>query len=145
MRRTVGFVSLALIVALTALALSGCDDTDSSGQTTPTASPSASVDRSDPESVLRAYFAAWEAGDWAGQASFMDEGYAGMEPEPMESLRIVSLEMRDQNSMVCHFDVVFDAIVESDGVSMQDGSYPWGYELTWDAVRESWLITNYGV
>jgi len=74
----------------------------------------------------------------------MDEKYANMEPEPLESLRIVSLEMRDRSPNVYHFDVMFEIAVEGDGVSMQDGSYPWSYELTWNADKQSWLITNYG-
>jgi hypothetical protein len=65
-------------------------------------------------------------------------------PEPLKSLRIVSLKTRGKNSNVQHFDVVFEIAVEGDGVSMQDGSYPWSYELTWNADKQSWLITNYG-
>ncbi len=142
MRSTIGFSFLAVIVALTAITLAGCGDTPSSASATPTAS--ASVDRSDPEAVLRAYFAAWESGDWASQASFMDKKYADLVPEPLESLRIVSLEMRTKSSKLCIFDVVFEIAVEGDGVSMQDGSYQWSYELTWNAAQKSWLITNYG-
>ena len=61
------------------------------------------------------------------------------EHEPLESLRIVSLELRDQTATRCTFDVVFDVKVKGDGLSMTDGSYPWSYELTWNADQSSWL------
>ena len=46
--------------------------------------PAFPVDRSKPESILRAYFDAWERSDWALQASCMDKKYGGMVPEPVE-------------------------------------------------------------
>jgi hypothetical protein len=135
---------MVVVIAVTAIVLLGCGSapTTSSGATSPTPSPS--VDRTDPEAVLRAYFAAWQGGDWARQASFMDKRYANMEPEPLRSLRVVSLALRDKSSKVSVFDVVFEITVKGDGVSMQDGSYRWSYELTWNAQEKSWLITNYG-
>ncbi len=103
------------------------------------------VDRHDPEAVLRAYFAAWQRGDWSAQASFMDDKYAGMNPEPVESIRvleIVPLPAPSSNERL--YRVVFDIQVKGQGVSMRSGRYDWSYYLTWEAGRGSWLITNYG-
>ncbi len=124
--------AILLIVAL-ALGLVSCS------------SAGPAVDRHDPEAVLRAYFAAWQRGDWSAQASFMDDNYAGMDPEPLESLylvEIVPLPAPSSNERL--YRVVFDIRVKGQGVSMRSGRYDWSYYLAWDAGRGSWLITNYG-
>ncbi len=135
-------LSLVILASVAVVIASACAQSASSGSASP--SPPPTVDRSDPEAVLRAYFAAWADGDWGGVESFMDESYAGMEHEPLESLHIASLELRRKTAAQCEFDVVFDVKVQGAGLSMTDGRYPWSYELTWDAARASWLITNYG-
>jgi hypothetical protein len=107
-------------------------------------SSASATDRHDPESVLRAYFAAWERGDWAGQKSFMDAQYANLVPEPVQSISIVSLQLAEKSSSHCLYRVSFDIAVEGNGVSMMNGRYDWSYDLNWDAQRQSWIITNYG-
>lgn len=142
---------LGVVIALSAiLLLSSCSHSADSGSpkpsslTPPTPSTSLSLDLQDPESVLRAYFAAWQRGDWDLQASFMDAEYADMQPEPVESLRIASLHKLQQSASRCLFEVTFDIIVKGQGVSMSNGRYRWSYELTRSVGEESWLITNYG-
>ena len=104
-----------------------------------------SVDRANPEAVIRAYFDAWERGDWEGQAAFMDEMYAGMVPEPLESIRVLSIEpLGDPSTTRRVYAVSFDIQVKGQPVSMVSGHYDWTYELTWDDQQGSWLITNYG-
>ena len=135
--------SVALIVLSLSLMLGGCSGgVRSSASLTP--APTPSVSRQDPESVLRAYFAAWLRGYWAGQQSFMAAMYAGMEPEPLQSLHILKLRSLQKSSSRCLYDVVFEITVEGQGVSMRSGLYHWSYELKWDAQRQSWIITNYG-
>ncbi len=103
------------------------------------------VDRHDPEAMLRLYFAAWQRGDWPAQASFMGDNYAGMNPEPLQSLRVLEIvPLADASSGERLYRVVFDIEVKGQGVSMRSGRYAWSYYLTWDAGRDSWLITNYG-
>lgn len=103
------------------------------------------VDRHDPQAVLRAYFAAWEQGNWSAQASFMDDKYAGMVPEPVASLHILQLvPLSEASSGERLYRVVFEIQVKGRGVSMRTGRYDWTYHLSWDAGRDSWLITNYG-
>jgi hypothetical protein len=103
------------------------------------------VDRQDPESVLRAYFDAWERSDWSAQASFMDENYAGMEPEPVDLIRILQIQPVLSSSLIERtYHVIFEIQVKGQGVSMHNGRYDWSYYLTWDATRSSWLISNYG-
>ena len=106
--------------------------------------PAASVDRHDPESVLRAYFSAWSSADWEGQKSFMAGQYANLEPEPAESLQIVDLRRAEGSASHCLYYVTFDFAPKGRVVSMESGRYDWSYDLNWDETRQSWLITNYG-
>jgi hypothetical protein len=112
--------------------------------TSSTQSTAASVDRHDPESVLRGYFSAWQSGDWERQVSFMAEQYARMVPEPVESLRIVELSRVEGSSSQCLYHAVFEIKVKGKGVSMTSGRYDWTYDLTWDGQRHSWIVVNYG-
>ena len=102
------------------------------------------VDRHDPESVLRAYFEAWGQGDWSAEASFMDEKYAGMAPEPVDSIRILELRALNTATTERTYQVIFEIKVKGEGVSMQSGQYNWNYYLSWDAQRGTWLISDYG-
>jgi hypothetical protein len=104
------------------------------------------VNRSDPENVLRAYFDAWEKGEWEVQLSMMDEKYKGMTPEPVNKLNIISIKpitsiTKEDNN----YRVIFDIEVVGGGVSMNTGRYDWNYYLRWNEIRKSWLIINYGV
>lgn len=112
--------------------------------TSSTQSTAASVDRRDPESVLRGYFSAWQNGDWEGQESFMAEQYGNLWPEPVGSLRIIELRRVEGSSSHCLYRVVFDITVKGRVVSMTTGRYDWSYDLNWDGHRQSWIITNYG-
>ncbi len=104
-----------------------------------------SVDRKDPESVLRAYFEAWNRNDESTRASMMADMYAHMTPEPVESIRILELQpLPDSSESERNYRVVFEIKVKGSGVSMNSGQYDWTYTLSWDATRGSWLITNYG-
>jgi hypothetical protein len=103
------------------------------------------VDRRDPESVLRAYFDAWERSDWSAQASLMDDKYSQMAPEPVDSIRLLDIQsIPDASSTERTYRVIFEIKVKGRGVSMRSGRYDWQYYLSWDAQRDSWLITNYG-
>ena len=117
---------------------------DSAPTTAVSATPTVAVDRHDPESVLRAYFSAWQNGDWEGEASFMAEMYAHMEPEPVKSLRLVDLRRVEGSSSHCLYAVTFDFVPKGDLISMEAGRHDWTYDLSWDEARQSWIITNYG-
>jgi hypothetical protein len=113
----------------------------------PTQTPSVAVtvDRHNPESVLRAYFDAWERSDWSVQVSLMDEKYAQMAPEPVDSISILEIQPIASSSLTARiYLVIFEIKVKGQGISMQSGRYDWNYYLTWDAKRGSWFITNYG-
>ena len=125
----------ALLVSLELLFTTGCTNTSKAGAT---------VDRHNPESVLRAYFEAWELGDTPVQLSFMDPKYAQMAPEPVDSLRILDLQFTSSSPTERTYRVKFEIIVKGKGVSMQSGRYNWSYTLTWEPKRDSWIITNYG-
>lgn len=128
---------LALLSTLVFLFSAGC--------TSMSKSAPVSVDRRNPESVIRAYFDAWEHGDWSGQAAFMDKKYERMVPEPVESVRLLEVRPLGGSSATLRvYSVVFEIKVKGEGVSMESGRYDWTYKLTWDAQRGSWLISNYG-
>ncbi|MHB1476324.1 MAG: hypothetical protein ACYCXD_01975 [Coriobacteriia bacterium] len=104
----------------------------------------ADVDRGDPTEVLRSYFDAWERNDSSAKESFMAATYAGTVPEPVKSIEIVDISQVERSSTRCLFEVSFDIVTKGEGVSMTTGRYDWIYELTWDADRQSWIITHYG-
>jgi hypothetical protein len=114
------------------------------------------IDRSDPDATLRAYFAAWNRNDTTAQKSFMVAQYAdlGWYPEPVESVTVISAQLLDEKSALLWstgaadttrvYRVVFDYNPRGGGFSMEHGRYTWTYVLTRDAKRGSWLISNYG-
>ena len=129
-------ILLSSLVGIALLLITGCSQSNQSAL---------SFDSTDPESVLRAYFRAWEKGDWALQTSLMDEKYAHMTPEPANSIHILEIKaIPSSSSSERAYQVVFDIQVKGEGVSMQTGQYDWTYYLSWDKKRNSWLITNYG-
>ena len=126
----------SLVLSLAFLLSAGCTNTSKAAVT---------VDRHNPESVLCAYFDAWERSDWFVQASLMDEKYAHMVPEPVDSIHILVIQPISSSSLTEQtYHVIFEIKVNGQGVSMQSGQYDWSYYLTWNAKRGSWLITNYG-
>jgi hypothetical protein len=129
-------IVLSLAAGITLLLIAGCFKVHQTA---------ISVDINDPESVLRAYFKAWEQGDWSFQTSLMDEKYAQTVPEPVDSIRILEIQaIPGSSSSERTYQVVFEIKVKGKGVSMQSGKYNWTYYLSWDEKRNSWLITNYG-
>jgi len=129
----VQIISISIVVSLAFLLFAGCRHKNA-----------VSVNRKDPESVLRAYFDAWNRNDWSFRASLMDERYGHITPEPVEYVRIVELRyLPDPSSPDRTYQVTFEIKVTRPG-SMNSGQYHWTYILSWDASRGSWLITNYG-
>lgn len=103
------------------------------------------ADRRDSESVLRAYFGAWQRGDWSARQSFMDAKYAGSVPEPARSIRLLRVErLSEPTSQTAVFGVEFQFDPWGQPVSMNAGHYEWTYKLRWDPARKSWLIVDYG-
>jgi hypothetical protein len=129
----------ALLVALAAAALllSACGSESDSTQT--------ATARNDPEAVLRAYFDAWRRNDWATLESLNLQHYPNTIYAPAASLRLLSVErVPGGSSSRVVYAVSFEFTPKGDVVSMADGRYDWTYELTWDAARHSWLISNHG-
>ena len=127
---------LSLVAGIVLLLITGCSQANQTA---------ISFDSADPESVLRAYFKAWEKSDWTLQTSLMDEKYAQMTPEPVDSIRILEIQaIPSSSSSERTYQVVFEIKVKGKGVSMQSGKYNWTYYLSWDEKRNLWLITNYG-
>ncbi len=119
-----------------------------------TSGGSPAVDRHNPEAVLGAYFNAWNRNDLPLQKSFMTTNYAGLAREPVDSVRVLSIKLLDAKTSRLWstgspeatgvYIVVFDYKPTGRGFSMEGGRYTWSYTLTWDASRNSWLISNYG-
>lgn len=76
----------------------------------------------------------------------MTGNYANLASEPVSSLHVSSLALVDGVSPVKRvYSVSFDiAFRGGRSISMENGRYNWTYTLTWDATRDSWLISNYG-
>ena len=135
LRATINFL-FSLVASLAFLLPAGCTNTTKVAVT---------VDRHSPESVLHAYFDAWDRSDWAGLNSFMDEKYGQIAPEPVDSIRIIEMQsIANSSSTDRTYYVVFDIKVKGQGVSMHSGRYDWSYYLIWEPKRGSWIITNYG-
>jgi hypothetical protein len=127
---------LSFVIGTTLLLIAAC---------TGTKNAAISVDHNNPESVLQAYFKAWELGDWSFQTSLMDEKYAQMVPEPVDSIRILEIqEISSSSSAERTYQVAFEIKIKGLGISMRSGEYNWTYYLSWDEKHNSWLIMNYG-
>ncbi len=84
----------------------------------------------------------------------MSPNYTRMFPKPVDSLSVLSIRLLDQKTAGLWssnssdttrvYLVVFDYQPEGRGFSMERGRYTWTYTLTWDAKRDSWLISNCG-
>jgi hypothetical protein len=95
--------------------------------------------------VLRAYFDAWSHNDAPRQQTFMTSNYARLVSEPVDSLQVLSINPQDPATPSTRtFAVSFDIKTRSPGASVPTGRHQWTYTLTWDAKKESWLISNYG-
>jgi hypothetical protein len=127
-------IFLSFTVSVVFLLSTGCTNRNKNANT---------VDRNDPESVLRAYFEAWDRKDWSFQASLM-MGERKPTPDEVESVRLFELHLiSDSSSPDRTYQVSFEIKLKKPG-SMNSGQYSWTYTLSWDANRGSWLITNYG-
>lgn len=116
----------------------------------------ATIDRHNPEAVVRAYFAAWNRNDISAQKSFMVSSYANANwyMEPVDTVTVVSVQLLDEKiarlwsegdaKTTRVYLIVFDYKPRGRGLSMERGRYTWTYVLTWDAGRDSWLVSNYG-
>jgi hypothetical protein len=106
---------------------------------------SPAVDRHNPEAVLRSYFAAWNRNDYPCQKTLMTANYTEVATEPIKSVELISITPLDNASGTKReYAVSFDIKFDGKGYSMQSGRYQWTYTLSWDATRDSWLISNYG-
>lgn len=132
-RASLLLLSWAVLFAL----LTGCKSASTS--------PSAPIDRRNPEAVLRAYFDAWARNDADGRESFMITEYAGMVREPVDSVRVLSITpVKESSETIRVYAVSFEIKGARPGSSVESGRHNWTYSLTWDAKRGSWLISNYG-
>lgn len=66
------------------------------------------VDRHDPEAVLRAYFDAWGQSNWLALASFMDEKYGRIVGNPVDSVRILEIQLISSSPTDYVYSVLFD-------------------------------------
>lgn len=76
----------------------------------------------------------------------MTQNYSNLSYEPVDSLRILTIAPAERASptkrvYAVSFEVTFKG---GRSISMGNGRYNWTYTLTWDATRDSWLISNYG-
>lgn len=111
---------------------------------TPTPFFSVPFDRHDPESVIRAFFDAWERKDANALASILMYKRGDTVFEPTDSIKIQEIKLVSSSPTERVYKVIFEVKIKGEGITMHSGKYGWKYYLTWDANRDSWLITNYG-
>jgi len=101
------------------------------------------VDRHDPESVIRAYFDAWERSDSLALASVLSSKYGrSFMFEPMDSLEILEIKLLSDLSST---ERIYSVLYDVQWTNREDTNPTrWSFHLTWDATRDSWIITNYG-
>jgi len=101
------------------------------------------VDRHDPESVIRAYFDAWERSDSLALAAVLSNKYGrSFMFEPMYSLEILEIKLLSDLSST---ERIYSILYDVQWTNREDTNPTrWSFHLTWDAVRDSWIITNYG-
>lgn len=79
---------------------------------------------------------------------------ANWHSESVDRVTVVSLRLLDEKTARLWsagdvnttrvYLIVFDYNPGGRGLSMERGRYTWTYVLTWDAGRDSWLVSNYG-
>ena len=101
------------------------------------------VDRHDPESVIRAYFDAWERSDSSAMASVLSSKFGqNFMFEPLESMELLEIELISDPSPT---EQVFSVLYDAQWKDQPDNNpIRWSFHLMWDANRDSWIITNYG-
>ncbi|MEK6750742.1 MAG: hypothetical protein AABZ00_00640 [Chloroflexota bacterium] len=115
----------------------------------PTPFFSFTVDRHDPESMIRAYFDALVRQDSIAMASVDGWGYSQKHSftYPIESVRILKITLiSDAVPNQRDYRVLFDVQIKEgqDGLDLPSGVYQWAFTLTWDANRDSWLVRYTG-
>jgi len=101
-----------------------------------------SVDRHDPESVIRAYFDAWVRSDSSAMASVLSHNNGYFIFEPMNSISILEIKLiSDSSSRERIYSVLYDVQWK---VQEGSGKIRWSFTLEWNANRDSWLIDHYG-
>ncbi len=101
------------------------------------------VDRHDPESVIRAYFDALLRSDSSALASVLSSKFGqNFIFEPAESIEILEIELISDLSPT---ERVYSVLYDVQWQNREDTNPTrWKFHLTWDANRDSWIITNYG-
>ena len=101
------------------------------------------VDRHDPESIIRAYFDAWQRSDSSAMASVLSSKFGqNFMFEPLKSMELLEIELiSDPTPTEQVFSVLYDAQWTD---QLDTNPIRWKFYLTWDANRDSWIITNYG-
>ena len=115
----------------------------------PTPFFSFTIDRHDPESMIRAWFDALVRQDSIAMASV--DGWRYSEKYgftyPIESVRILKITLiSDAVPNQRDYRVLFDVQIKKgqDGHDLPSGVYEWAFTVTWDANRDSWLVRYTG-
>jgi hypothetical protein len=101
------------------------------------------VDRHDPESVIRAYFDAWERSDSLAMASVLSSKFGqNFIFEPLDSMEVLNIELiSDPSATERIYSVLYDAQWKD---QPETNPTRWRFRLNWDPKRESWIIIGYG-
>ena len=115
----------------------------------PLPTSSFSFDRHDPESVILAFFDAWERRDGNTMASLQGQSYLQYAfSEPLDSIRVLEIKLISSPSQIERvYSATFDIQMKKgqDGLNLHNGQMQWTFTLEWNSSRDSWFITNHGI
>ena len=147
METSMSFVKTEIVETLTAIPTSTASPQPPTPVTptlippTPTVIFPVSLDRHDPEAVLRAYFDAWTRNDWVIKNA-LTFGQA-ITPEPVDSLEILEFKSISSSPTEYVYSVWFEIQVKGQGISLHSGKYFRKYHLIWVPDHDSWYVTGY--
>ena len=103
------------------------------------------VDRHDPESVIRAYFDAWERYDGSAMAALIGQSNIQIAfHERIDSILVLEIKLISSPSQTERiYSVTFD--IQQEGANSLNGQVEWTFTMMWDSNRDSWFIANHGV
>jgi hypothetical protein len=104
------------------------------------------INRHDPAAVLQAYFDAWERNDWITEESLMATKYQGLDTvyTPVKSLKVIEIQNTYSEPNLKVYSVTYEIQIKGELVSITSGRQWMTVEISWDASRDEWVISNYG-
>ena len=102
------------------------------------------VDRHDPESIIRAFFDAWERNDGTTMSALERSNIQYAFHDQVDSIRILDIKLISSPSPTERvYSVTFD--IHQERANSLNGQVEWTFTMMWDSALDSWFIANHGV